>query len=90
VRNILNAVDDERANLAIDMMVRRIQKYIGAYMVLLEDVDAVVFSGGIGENSQEIRERVMNNKIFKNIKFVMINTNEELEIAKCCLRVIKK
>jgi acetate kinase len=89
VRNILNATD-EHSKLAINMMVRRIQKYIGSYMVLLEDVDAIVFSGGIGENSQEIRERVMNNKIFKDIKFLTIKTDEELEIAKDCLKILKK
>jgi acetate kinase len=89
VRHILNAVD-EHAKLAIDIMVRRIQKYIGAYMILLEDVDAVVFSGGIGENSQEIRERVMDNKMFKDLKFLTIKTDEELEIAKSCLEVLKK
>jgi len=73
--------EDERAKLAVAMMVRRIQKYIGAYMVLLEDVDAIVFSGGIGENSQTVREMVMNNKILKNIKMLVIQTDEELEIA---------
>jgi len=69
--------------------VRRIQKYIGAYMVLLEDVDAIVFSGGIGEHSEEIRHRVMDNKIFKNIKMLVIQTDEELEIANESYRVVK-
>jgi acetate kinase len=82
--------DDERAKLARDMMVRRIQKYIGAYMVLLEDVDALVFSGGIGENSQEIRSAVMDNKILRDIKMLVIKTDEELEIANECYRLIQK
>ncbi len=88
VRTILNA-RDEKSKLAIDIMVRRIQKYIGAYMILLEDVDAIVFSGGIGEHSKYIRERVMDNKIIKNIKAFVIETDEELEIANECLRVLK-
>ncbi|WP_297434523.1 acetate/propionate family kinase [Sulfurimonas sp.] len=88
VRTILNAAD-EKSKLAIDIMVRRIQKYIGAYMILLEDVDAIVFSGGIGEHSEYIRERVMDNKIIKNIKALVIETDEELEIANECLRVLK-
>ena len=88
VRTILNAAD-EKSKLAIDIMVRRIQKYIGAYMILLEDVDAIVFSGGIGEHSKYIRERVMDNKIIKNIKAFVIETDEELEIANECLRVLK-
>jgi len=88
VRTILNA-GDEKSKLAIDIMVRRIQKYIGAYMILLEDIDAIVFSGGIGEHSEYIRELVMDNKIIKNIKALVIETDEELEIANECLRVLK-
>jgi len=82
--------EDERAKLAVAMMVRRIQKYIGAYMVLLEDVDAIVFSGGIGEHSQSVREMVMDNKLFKNIKMLVIQTDEELEIANESYRVINQ
>ncbi|QOP43083.1 acetate kinase [Sulfurimonas sediminis] len=89
VRNIEKRTD-EAAKMAMDIMVRRIQKYIGAYMVLLEDVDAIVFSGGIGENSSYVRERVMNNKILKNIKSLVIKTDEELQIVNECLEVLKK
>jgi len=89
VRNIEKR-KDESAKLALDIMVRRIQKYIGAYMVLLENVDAIVFSGGIGENSSYVREKVMNNKILENIKSLVIKTDEELQIANECLEVLKK
>jgi acetate kinase len=82
--------EDEAAQLAVDMMVYRIQKYIGAYMVLLERVDALVFSGGIGENSQEIRDRVLKNSMFKDLKVCVIKTQEELEIANECYRLIKE
>ncbi|SFV63000.1 Acetate kinase [hydrothermal vent metagenome] len=86
VRTILEA-KDEKSKLAIDIMVRRIQKYIGAYMVLLEDVDAIVFSGGIGEHSAYIKERVMENKIIGNIEAFVIATDEELEIANEAFRI---
>ena len=46
---------DERARLAIDMYCYRIRKYIGSYLPLLERLDALVFTGGIGENSAHIR-----------------------------------
>jgi len=49
---------DEKSQLALDMFVYRIKKYIGAYSVVLGRVDAIVFSGGIGENSPEIREAI--------------------------------
>ncbi|MFT7860353.1 MAG: acetate kinase [Sulfurimonas sp.] len=89
VRKILKR-DDEQANLAIEMMIRKIQKYIGAYLVLLEgDVDALVFSGGIGEHSQVIRDKIMDNLMLKNMKYLVIETDEEKEIASECLEVVK-
>lgn len=54
VREII-ARDDENAYLAIEIMTQRIKKYIGAYVALLGRVDAIVFSGGIGEHSLQIR-----------------------------------
>ena len=89
VRDIVNS-KDEKAKLALDMMIRRIQKYIGAYMALLGRVDAIVFSGGIGENSAYVREKVLESQMFNGIKSLVIKTNEELEIANECLRVLKK
>jgi len=88
VRNIANS-EDSKAKLAIDMMVHRLQKYIGSYMAILGDVDSVVFTGGIGENSQYIRERVMDSKMFKNLNVLVIKTDEELEIANECVGLLK-
>lgn len=45
-----------RAKLAKDLFIRSIRKYIGAYMVELDPLDAVVFTGGIGENAHDVRE----------------------------------
>jgi acetate kinase len=50
---------DEHARLAIDVFVYRLQKYIGAYLTVLGSADAVVFGGGIGENSPVIRHRII-------------------------------
>jgi len=79
VRSII-ASDDEKSKLALDMMVRRVRKYVGAYMSLLERVDALVFTGGIGEHSKYIRDRISNHMDIENI--FVIDTNEELEIAR--------
>ncbi|AHF02742.1 acetate kinase [Marichromatium purpuratum 984] len=46
---------NERAELALGMMTHRLKKYIGAYYAELGAVDAIVFTGGIGENSAEVR-----------------------------------
>ena len=50
---------DERARLAVDLFCYRIKKYIGAYLAILGRLDAVVFTGGIGENAAPIREKVL-------------------------------
>jgi acetate kinase len=49
---------DRRARLAIEIFCHRVRKYIGAYLAVLGGADAVVFAGGIGENSAEIRSRI--------------------------------
>jgi acetate kinase len=53
----LAAAGDERARLAIDMYCYRIRKYIGAYYAVLGQVDALVFTAGIGEHSPQIRKQ---------------------------------
>jgi acetate kinase len=85
VRNILQSNDD-KSKLAIQMMIRKIQKYIGSYMSLLPSVDAIVFTGGIGENSKYIRDEIMSSSLFANTKMLVIKTNEELEIARECIK----
>ena len=49
---------DERANLALEIFCYRIKKYIGAYCAVLGRLDAIVFTGGIGENSVLVRSMV--------------------------------
>ena len=51
---------DRRARLAIEIFCYRIQKYIGSYLAAMNGTDAIVFSGGIGENSPLIRSIVCN------------------------------
>ena len=46
---------DERARLALELYCYRIRKYLGAYSAVLGRVDAVVFTGGIGENAARVR-----------------------------------
>ena len=50
---------DRRARLAIDVFCYRARKYIGAYLAALGGADAIVFTGGIGENSYEVRRRIL-------------------------------
>ena len=61
MRTILKQASEgeEKAQLALNMFVYRIKKYIGAYMAVLGRVDAIVFSGGIGEHTPLLRSRVL-------------------------------
>jgi acetate kinase len=70
------------AKLALKLFIYRIQRHISSYLTLLPKIDAIVFSGGIGERNADIR-----NLIFKNINFpkkyrnIIIKCNEEKIIA---------
>jgi acetate kinase len=50
--------NDRRARLAVEIFCYRVRKYIGAYLAAMNGADAIVFTGGIGENSPEVRSRV--------------------------------
>ena len=50
--------DDRRAKLAIRMFCYRVRKYVGAYLAALDGAEAIVFSGGIGENAAAVRREV--------------------------------
>jgi acetate kinase len=54
----LKEQDDRRVRLAIDVFCYRARKYIGAYLASMGGADAVVFTGGIGEHSAEMRGRI--------------------------------
>ncbi len=50
--------NDHNCKLALEMYCQSIVKYIGSYFMLLEGLDALIFTGGIGENIPEIREKI--------------------------------
>jgi acetate kinase len=49
------AAGDERAQLAFDIYIHRLRRYLGAFTAVLGRVDAVVFTAGVGENSAAVR-----------------------------------
>ena len=57
----LESEGDVRAELALEVFVYRIKKYIGSYFATLNGLDMLVFSGGIGERSPVIRSRICGN-----------------------------
>jgi acetate kinase len=50
--------DDRRARLAVEIFCYRARKYIGSYLAAMNGADAIVFTGGIGENSAEVRSLI--------------------------------
>ncbi len=60
---------DKKANIAYDLMTYRLKKYIGAYYAILKRVDAIIFTGGVGENSDITRVRVCNDMEHIGIEF---------------------
>ena len=105
---------NKRAVLAQNMICYRVKKYIGSYAAAMGGVDAIAFTGGVGENSKEIREECLQGlefmgiKLDKNkndnlargvigeistddskVKVYRIPTNEELVIARDCVRLTK-
>ncbi len=72
MRDVENAAWNEgnkRAQLALDMYVYRIIKYIGAYAAAMGGVDLIVFTGGVGENGPETREEILKDLEFLGVTF---------------------
>ena len=55
------AEGNERAKLALSMFVESVRKFVGAYMVKMGGVDAIIFTAGIGENTPVMRKAILNN-----------------------------
>lgn len=70
-RDLVKAYDEgnDRARLAIDMFSYRVKKYIGAYAAALNGLDCIVFTGGIGEHTEIVREKVMKDMEYLGVDF---------------------
>ena len=66
---------DVNCQLALDMNVYRIKKYIGAYAAVLNGIDAIIFTAGIGENSAYIREKVCQEMDFLGLELDLDKNN---------------
>ncbi|MGE6539591.1 acetate kinase [Bacillus luti] len=71
LRDIEQAEEEgnHRAEVALEVFVGRIHKYIGSYAARMKGVDAIIFTAGIGENSALIRERVLEGLEFMGVYF---------------------
>jgi len=95
MRELLKLQDsDSRAHEAVELFCYQIQKWIGSYFVVLGGLDTIVFSGGIGEHSPEIRSQICDGLVCLGIELDEIkNMNNEPIIStstsRVCVRVIK-
>ena len=113
MREINEAIQagNDRARLAKDKFIYDIKRYIGEYIVLMEGLDAVTFTGGIGQKDSDLRKRVLDSLGFlgleldeqanqnhdtmlttKNsrVKALVLDTNEEIVVARETMKVIKQ
>jgi len=100
------------AQLAYDVFIHRLRKYIGAYLAILGHTDVVTFTAGVGENAAAVRQDALSGLTALGIEIderrntvsdkgarristddarvavLVVPTNEELAIARDCLRAI--
>jgi len=85
------AQGDARADLALELFAYRIRKYLGAYWAALGGVDLIVFTGGIGERSAVVRDRVCERLRFLDpFEVHIVPSREELVIAEGVRRVLRR
>ena len=88
--------NENRAKLALNVFHYKIKQYIGSYTAVMNGVDAIVFTGGIGENSPENREAICENLDYlgikinkaKNINAIGVNTDISADDSKVKVLVI--
>ncbi len=70
MRDLISEAEDgdRRSQEAIDVFCYRAKKYIGSYMAVLDGVDAIIFTGGIGENASLIRKKILSGLEYSGIK----------------------
>ena len=88
MREILKS-EDPRAKLAFDIYAHRLCREIGAMAGVLGGADAIVFTGGVGENYPPLREIVAKRFAFLNVMILVVHAEEEWEIVRECYFLLK-
>jgi acetate kinase len=92
MREIIGAMNagNQRAKLAFDIYIHRLVREIGGMAAVLGGVDALVFTGGVGEHSAEVRELVCRQLAFLGARMLVIPAGEEWEIARECHTLLRQ
>ena len=85
-RDINAAIEkgDKIAEEALEAYIHQIVRFVGAYVAVMNGVDNIVFTAGVGENNPAIRERIMNKLSYLGVKVDSVNNNtrgEEIMIS---------
>jgi acetate kinase len=82
MRVILDAIagGNAQAALALDMYVHRLRRLIGAMAASLDRVDALVFTGGVGENAEPVRSRAVAG-FMDGVPVLVVHAREDVQIA---------
>jgi len=114
LQDIINESEkgNQLAKLAIEAMVHRAKKYLGAYTAIMGGIEGLIFSGGVGENAPLIREKISSgleylglrldkdlnyslkgegliSTVDSRAKIIVVNTDEELVIARETYQLVK-
>jgi acetate kinase len=81
---------DPRAQLAFDIYVHRIRFHIGGMVPVLGGLDALVFTGGVGEHSAEVRDAVCRDLGLGAPEVLVIEAQEEWQIALECFKLCQR
>jgi acetate kinase len=89
--NSADAAGSARAKLAFDMYAHRLCREVGAMLVVLGGLDAIVFTGGVGENCAPLRERVCGQLGFLgSLPALVVKAEEEQQMARECCRLLSE
>ena len=90
LRDIFERLSNPKIKLAFDIFINRIVKYIGAYSALLNGLDNLVFTAGIGENSFLVREKICQNLSYLGVRldnnknkkndFIISSSNSKVKV----------
>ena len=77
--------ENEEAALAVEVFTTKVAEYVARYAAKMSGVDAVIFTGGIGENQINVRKKVCEHLVFMGLEI-----DENLNDVKSCERKISK
>jgi acetate kinase len=89
-----NSQTDNAARMAVQMFAYQIRKFIGAYAAVLNGLDTLVFTGGIGERAAEVRAEICSDLEYLGVAVDMEANARNAEVisppgTKCTLRVVQ-